>query len=397
MKSWVKCSILVCAALAAIEACPTHAQQLETARLNGYLYAAAVSPDGGYVVANTLRSVQNPDGSWDNAESVQVFESAGSMKQIKIIDLPSAQSVKDAPLGSGGAFVSYCDDGKYLVAYDKNGKLYVVDPSSYGIESVIELGLGDLHPHGVQGLVTIACSASSSLIAVAAHGGQFGLGLVKLFELTSGQLVAELNRGSFPAVIGAMSISPSGSKLAILFQNAEAPSKPIEDPNVGVYETTHLRVLNRFSTGDAAQDLILSGDSEAITLQGAVQSRNGGKRGLRVWNIETGKEERRLFDASRDVQDSISASLNGDRVLGYIPEIHNCLSCGGLEGQLQVKEQRFAVWDTRSGMEVFRSAAFGPILRSFPFQPHCTLSPDGNYVLVYWPSTEITPHLIPVH
>ena len=371
------------------------AQVLSSLKLDGYVYAAAVSPNGRDIAVNTLRSVQRADGSWDNTESVEVFQPAFS-KLISNVSFESAGLVKDAPLTTGGSFVGYCDDGKYLVVYDKNGALYVLNTVSYRIDTKVDLGLGALPLHGPQGgstKVDIACSAHNNSVAVAAHGGSFGAGLIKVFALPSGQLTAEFRHEPSPGQIRTISMSSNGSQLAVLLHNVQWPLKPIKEPNVEIFETKHLAITHQFSTGDAAQNLIFVGESEVATDQAVGERKSVGKRAVRLWNIESGAELKRFSDTKRDVQGSISTSANGEMVLGYIPELHTCALCNGLEGRVEVKEQRFAVWDKGTGVEVFRSDAFGPILR--PFQPQCVLSQDGKYVLVYWPSTEITPRVIP--
>ena len=124
-------------------------QQLTTIRLDEPMASAAVSPDGRYVAVNTGHSKQNADGSWNSTESIQVLQPASSSVVAKL-DVPSAAFLKDAPLSSTDGFVSYCDDGKYLVAYDLIGTLYVLNASSYRVES--KISLGNLRGHDSRGL-----------------------------------------------------------------------------------------------------------------------------------------------------------------------------------------------------------------------------------------------------
>jgi WD40 repeat protein len=368
------------------------AQALASSRLKGYVSAAAMSPDGRSIAIDVLSSVQNADGSWENVESIQVLDSKTS-RAVSTTPLSNASLVKDAPLGSGGAFVGYCDNAKALVAYDQNGLLYVMDASSHEMKSKIDLGLGELHSRrsdagAIQ--VIIACSTSSSTLAVAVHGGRFGAGLIKSFDLTNGELLAELNQESSGEIF-AISVSPNGSKLAILLRNQQSPLKPINGPNVTIYDLRDLRVRVRFSTGDVARDLVFCGDSEVATVQG-LAGRFAGRRAIQLWNVESGKEEKRLFDAHLDIQSPISASSNGELILGYIPKIRECALCNGLEGSVEVKEQRFAVWNTHTGQQIFRSDSFGPIIRSTT--PECILGQNGEIAIVYWPANDITPKLL---
>jgi hypothetical protein len=372
-------------------------QQLAGIRIDGQIYAAAVSPDGRYIAVNTVSFVQNAAGSWDNTDSIQILEPATS-KLVSRTHLMSAELTKE-PLTSTGAFVSYCDNGKRLVAYDKNDNLYVLNSSSYQVESKISLGLGNLRPHdnqtsGVQ--LMFSCSANSNLIALAVHGGRFGYGLIKLFDLASGDMLREIYQDSSSGQIGAISISSSGEKLAILLQNPQWPLKPFEGPNVDIRDAKHLSIIARLSTGDAPWNLAFSGEAEVVTDQLGVEDKSGraNKRVLRLWNVGSGKEEKRLSDPHLDIGGPISSSADGETILGYIPTYHECKFCNGLEGRREVKEQRFAVWKKSTGAEVFRSEPFGPVLQTFP--PQCILSQKGTSVMVFWPSREITPRVFPI-
>ncbi len=370
------------------------AQVLSSLRLDGYVYAADVSPDGQDIAVNTLRSEQQADGSWNNTEAIEIFQPSQA-KLVSNVRLESAGLVKDAPLTTGGSFVGYCDDGKYLIVYDKNGTLYVLSTVSYRIDAKVDLGFGALPLHGPGGgnaKVDVACSAHNNSIAIAAHGGSFGAGVIRIFAIPSGQLIAEFRQEPSQGQISAISMSSNGAQLAVLLHDAQWPLKPLREPNIKIFETKRLTLIHQFATNDAAQNLIFVGESEVATDQAVGESKSAGKRALRLWSALSGEEEKRFSDTKRDVQGSISASANGEELLGYIPDIRTCALCNGLEGGLEAKEQRFAIWNKNTGVQMFRSEAFGPILR--PFRPTCVLSQDGKYVLVYWPSTAITPRVI---
>jgi WD40 repeat protein len=367
--------------------------KLTTLRLDEPMASAAVSPNGHYIVVDTGRSVQKADGTWDSAESVQVLEPASS-KVVAKIDLPGAALLKDAPLSSTDGFLSYCDDGQYLVVYDLIGTLYVLNANSYQIESSI--ALGNLRGHDSQGTVlgiTVTCAARGNLIAVNAYGGRFGWGLVRLFDLRSGQQVAELRQDSSSgAEFSEISVSSSGSKLAILLKDPKW--KKINVPNVEIRETRSLKLLTGFSTHDVPRGLIFAGESEIVTVQEQPSGWSPPKQVLRLWDVESGKEERRFSDARFDVEGPISSSADGRRIVGSVIKYHECKLCNGLEGRIDVKEQRFAVWDKATGAEVFRSDPFGPIIE--PLGARCALSQNGGDVLVYWPDSQISPRLFPI-
>lgn len=370
-----------------------HAQpQLTAMRLGGPVDAATVSPDGRYVAATVLSATQKADGSWDYAESIQVYDPA-SARMISKTDIPSVARVKDGSL-FGTPFIGYCNNGKYLAAYDKISTLYVLNASSYQVESKINIGDWRAQGGGDQVLGTMmTCSAGGSVFAANGYGGRLGWGLVRLFDLTTGEQIAELHQNpSSGAEFGRISLSPNGSKLAILLKNPKWG--PIKGPNVEIRETKHLSLLNQFSTGDAPDDLIFSGESEIATVQGQKSARFASRRVIQLWNVESGKEEKRLSDTHRDVMGSVGSSANGAIILGYIPTYHDCALCNGLEGSHDLKEQRFAMWDKNTGSEVFRSEAFGPIVA--PISPSLVLSQNGAVVMVYWHAMNFAPKLFPI-
>lgn len=101
---------------------------------------------------------------------------------------------------------------------------------------------------------------------MAAHGGSFGAGLIKLFTLPSGAPIAEAKYGGLSKEIGSIAASPNGSKIAVLLKDPKWPLRTLSDPNVEVYETKRLSLLNRFSTGTAAQMLVFVNETKMFRL-----------------------------------------------------------------------------------------------------------------------------------
>jgi len=349
---------------------------------------AAVSPDGHLVAINLAHSVQSANGSWESTESVEVLELASS-KVVSKIDIPSAALLKNAPLSSTDGFVSYCGKGKYLVAYDLIGSLYVFDAQTYQVESKIELG--SLPRVGVIGKRTMSCSADGGIIAVNAHSGQLGPGLVRVFDLALGQQIAELRANPSGSEFTSISVSPNGSRLAVLVTNPGG--NRTSGPNVEIRETKAMKLLSSFSTGDVPRGMIFAGESEIVTVQ-QQPTRSSSRQVLRLWDIASGKQLRTFSDAHVGVDWPISASSDGNTILGYIPTYRECRFCNGLEGRREIKEQRFALWNKTTGTEIYRSEPFGPIVD--PLGPRCVLNQSGASVMVYWPDNVITPRLFPV-
>lgn len=384
-----RCVFTLVASLGSL-CCLGQAQSLDSIRLNGYVQTAAVSPDARYIAVVTLNSTQQTDGSWANAESVQVLE-PGTGKIVSSRALEHAALVRTGPLDPSSAFIRYCDEGKYLLAYDGNGEVDIFDSSSFALASQIDLVRQSGFSPGMH--VKVACSSASDSVAISLQGGRTGTGIVRVVEISSGKDIATWNEDRPSDEIKALSISQDGAKIALLLGNAQWPLRAPVGPNVEVRDTRHLEVLSQFSTADAPSGLLFAGNSAIATVQSSSGGRFSGKRGIVIWDAETGKEAMRLVDAHADVYGSIASSADGKLILGYIPEIHSCALCNGLEGRVEVKKQQFAVWDASTGKQVFRSESFGPVVR--PFQPECVLSAKGNVVMVYWPSTQTTPRIIP--
>jgi WD40 repeat protein len=394
--SFPNASCLICLGMAYILACGAYSvraqEKLTTTRLDAPMVTAAISPDGRFVAIDVGHSAQQKDGSWNNTEWIEVIEPPSSSTVVARVDLPSAALLKSAPVSSTDGFVGYCDNGKYLAAYDLIGTVYVLSTSTYRVES--KIAVGTLRAQDALGAVLgvrMACSASGSVFAVGAYGGRFGWGLVRLFSLTTGEQIAQLSQDSSSRKeFTAIDLSPSGSKLAILLQHADR--KTASGPNVQIRETQQLKLLGDFSTGDAPRGLAFAGESDILTVQ--EQPKGSSKQILRMWDVESGKEEKQFSDAYVGVDWPVSSSADGKTILGYIPTYHECRLCNALEGRREVKKQQFAVWNKSTGSEIFRSEPFGPIVD--PFGPRCILSQDGTVVMVYWPDNVITPRLFPI-
>jgi WD40 repeat protein len=371
----------------------THAQdELAKLRLDAPISIAAVSPDGRYVAANLGRSVQMADGSWKNNEFLEVLDLSAS-KVVARVDIPSVKLVSNAPAGLAGEFLGYCDSGKYLVSFDSINTVYVLDASSYRVESTFDLGGMTEPANGIGANVTMACSATAPLFAVGGYGGRLGVGVVRVYDIVSGKEVDEVRQdAAAEAEFGEIAISPDGSKLAILLKDRRWNEK-LKGPNIQIRDGKSLKLVSDFSTGDSPQGLIFAGESEVVTVN-EQPSRSSSKQALRLWDVQSGHEERQLADAQLDVEGPISSSANGRYILASIVKYHLCRFCNGMEGRLDVKQQKFAVWDKETGAQVFQSAPYGPIIEPLGARP--VVSQDGSTALVYWPHSGITPRLLPI-
>jgi len=365
--------------------CARSQQVLTRIRLDAPVATAAISPTGRLVAAVVGRSVQKSDGSWTNSEDLEVFDPSAA-KIIAKVEIPISGWTDSPPSFNG--FVGYCDSGRYLAAYDGLGTVYVVDPESYRVERTV--GLEKLPTRGALGMRRVACSSQASILLVSDAGSDYGWGHLAVYDIASGKLLSEARQNAQSGVeFGPVSISPNGSKAAVLLQNPRW--KLIEGPDVEIRNTRDLKVAGYISTGDLASDIAFAGNLQIVTSHGDGDPRPS-KNFLRLWNAETGKELRRFSDPQFVTEGAINASADGRKLIAGIVKYRVCHLCDGLEGRIDVKEQRFSVWETGTGAQLFRSEPLRPIIE--PVGALCILSQDGNAVLIEWPHSEITPRVI---
>jgi WD40 repeat protein len=358
-------------------------------RLDRPVVTGAISPDGQFIVVTLARSLQHADGSWESGESVQIIQNSTSRIVAKI-DIPSVSQLNEAPLSSDG-FVGFCDGGRYVIAYDLLGTVYILDSANYAVQRTINLG--DAPYRGALGLRRFACAANSEVLAVNESGGMYGWGHVRVFDLATGKQVSELTQSpSLGTEFSEIDIAPNGSLLVILLRRPNW--KRIDGPDVEIRNTRDLKLFRQLSTQDAPRGLAFAGDSTIVTVQEQPAGWRPPKQALRIWNIATGREERHLLDGLYDTGGPVSASSDGQNILGAVTRFSECHLCNGLEGRIDVKEQRFAVWRANTGAQAFRSEPFGPIIE--PFGARCVISQDGRFALIYWPDSEITPRVVPI-
>jgi WD40 repeat protein len=251
-----------------------------------------------------------------------------------------------------------------------------------------------LATHGALGIRRIACSSRASILAVNDARGNYGWGHLMVYDLASGKLLSELRQDSQSGVeFGAMSMTPNGSQIAVLLENPRW--KQIRGPDLEIRNARDLKQAIYISTDDMPSDVAFVGDSEIVTAHGdRAGDPRPSKNFLRLWDTRTGKELRRLSDPQLIAEGPINASSNGQKLIAEIVKYHICHLCDGLEGRVDVKEQRFAVWSTSTGRQLFRSNPFGPIIE--PLGALCILSDDGSAALIYWPHSEVTPKVVPI-
>lgn len=371
----------------------THAQDgLAKLRLDAPIATAAVSPDGRYVAANLGHSLQMADGNWKNNEFLEVLD-LSSAKVVARVDIPSVRLVSNAPAESAEGFASYCDDGKYLVNFDLINTVYVLNASSYRVEATFGIGNLTEPANGLGANITMACSARAPLFAVGGYGGRLGVGVIRIYDIVSGKQITEVRQDAVAeAEFGQIAISPDGSKLAILLKDRRWNEK-LKGPDIQIRDGNSLKLISDFSTGDSPQGLTFAGESEVVTVN-EQPTRSSSKQALRLWDVRSGREERQLADAQLDVEGPISSSANGRYILASVIKYHFCIFCNGMEGRMDVKQQKFAVWDKEAGAEVFQSAHYDPIIEPLGARP--VLSQDGSTAFVYWPDSTITPRIYPI-
>ena len=388
-----RCPILALLLTLVCTDAPSAAQeQLSGQHLSASVETAAMSSNNRQIAALTLASNEKTSGVWEYVESIQVFDSASS-KVLAVLMLPSASKISDRSLSSID-FIDYCDDGRYVVAFDKIDTLYVFDTSTYALKS--RMDIGDLRSQkGANQILggRIHCSSHSDVVAVNVYGGSAGWGVLKVFSLATGRELAEVKQdSSLGQEFSDMDLAEDGSSVALLLRNPKHQKEHDFEPNIQIRDTKALKVLSSFSTGDEARGLIFAGSSKLITVPQQSSGKAHDKGSLCIWDLSAKKQLGQLSDANAAVNAPVSSSASGDRVAGDVSVLHECKLCNGLEGRVDVAEQRYGVWDTQSGKEILRSDPFGPKLQ--PIQPIYKISQDGKTLMIYWHGMDIMPRMV---
>lgn len=376
--------------------------------LRGDPYSVTISPDGSTVA--TLGFVSGAP-----ADAIEIWD-VTSGHEVNKVYLPKVSWDKGGQLRVS-PLLQFCDQGKYLAAFDRLNKIYIIDTKDYTVHAAIalaEIPVG-LHQGGtprplreVSGYnaIELSCSAGSAFAALRVWMN--GKNVVKVFDFDAGAETADLTE-SFDGIQGdGVAISPDGSKVAADVWNMQ-PAGPYDeyDEVAEVVDRASGKLIQRLDFGDRKglnrYQLSFSGENALVVGLPLCQkvmcddSVMPYGRTIRVLEPQS-KEQIKTFGAEgAEAYRFSGASADGREVFGYTGVEKFCRDCNGVSGELKITNARFTVWDRESGKILVRS----PKLRVQQHKchwlvlgacedsesvPDLQLSDNGKSVVALWPN-----------
>ena len=225
------------------------------------------------------------------------------------------------------------------------------------------------------------------------------------------------------ARIGGLGWAPDGSSLALTLQTgpgedpvaqAFCPERKV-DHNVLILDSASGHVLSGLSTGDVAGPICLGPRHEVFTAPYHFFYARSGDQKAKVWNAQTGTVERTIACPGRDVHDVLVLSRDASLLVGYVGKERFGFSWRSMQDLPENLDERFALWDARSGDFLRISPSFAPLthpagthpgekqdlgwlppalrklgerltrVQAAPGKPQVQVAADGSKVLVSWP------------
>jgi hypothetical protein len=225
------------------------------------------------------------------------------------------------------------------------------------------------------------------------------------------------------ARIGGLGWSPDGSSLVLTLQTgpgedpvaqAFCPERKVEH-NVLILDSASGRVLSALNTGDVAGPVCLGPRHEVFTAPFHFFYQKTSAEKAKVWNAQTGAVERTIACPGRDVHDVLALSRDAGVLVGYVGKEKFGYSWRTMEDLPENVDERFAMWDARSGDLLRISPSFAPLThaagtqsgskldlgrlppalrklsdrimggQAAPGKPQLQVAADGSKVLVSWP------------
>jgi hypothetical protein len=371
------------------------------------LKGAALSPDGQQV-AVAYFSHLNADPKGEIALRLQIWnvgtQEPIASKQLYVTVPKTPLSVYDP--GPEG-FVQYCDHGSGIMVADLNGTLYYLN--SQTLEGVHATATENPAP-GRDIPRRISCAANSPR-AVIAFGGIFlsryydnpfyddyGSGLVRLYDLTSGTLLKQWDTTEGPNGFGDVAISPSGNQIAVSHIPHTAGLRPkASKSSPSAPNTKDTRDVEVFDVGSGKKTLQINTGRwhwpGRISFVGETQIASDDTRmpqplypqpRIKLWDSSNGKLIREFADPKVGARRFVGASSDGQVILGYIPKEQG----GG--DWARTLEHRFRLWNAATGSIIATSPRFHAHPDSTGrrwdqgVDPSMELSDNGRAVIVYW-------------
>jgi WD40 repeat protein len=329
-------------------------------------------------------------------------------------------SVRAGPEGGASSF-SASQARLHVLAADDLRELRSVDlqlasdPRTLGVSDL------EVSPGGERIAVALAPIDFSIGFGNGASCQAFQGSEARVYDLRTG---GELWKAPFEnARIGGLGWAPDGSSLALTLQTGPGPDPVAQafcperkvDHNVLIFDAASGHVLSGLNTGDVAGPICLGPRHEVFTAPYHFFYAKSVAQKATVWNAKTGAVERTIACPGRDVHDVLALSHDASLLVGYVGKEQFGYSWRTMQDLPENLDERFALWDARSGDLIRISPSFAPLThpagkqpaekqdlgwlppalrklgeritrtQAAPGKPQVQVAADGSKVLVSWP------------
>jgi len=419
---------------------------------SGVPLAAALSPDGRRVAVLAIVPPSS-QGAGPYPLTLQIWDADQltllTSREVAVPRQPQGESSSaDRELAPLGCVVRYAGNGGALVVSEggaqvgpeagtsslsrSQARLHVLAADDLRELRSVDLELAP-DPRTL-GITDIQVSPGGDRIAVALSPIDFSVGFgngapcqafqggeARAYDSASGR---ELWKAPFEnGRIGGLGWAPDRSSLALTLQTgpgedpvaqAFCPERKV-DHNVLILDSASGQVLSGLDTRDVAGPVCLGPRHEVFTAPyHFFYAQTSGEK-AKVWNAQTGAVVRTIACSGRDVHDALVLSGDGKVLVGYVGKEKFGYSWRTMQDLPENVDEKFAVWDARSGDLLHISPSFVPLTHSAggqsgskldlgwlppalrklsdrltrvqeaPGKPQLQVSADGSKILVSWP------------
>lgn len=376
----------------------------------------AISPDGRLVAhfGTGIWPTRHFDG-----KTLQFF-SVSPTREVASIRV-SADLDHGPELGSSDR-LQFCDQGKFLIAFEDSDNVNVVDTNNFHMQTTISLKVvkeafrakalkkpkGSLY--GAGQLIYARCAANAPLAVFYIGIPSLELGDIKLFDLQTGSEIAGFDNLSSPILLAGIAISPSGSSVALVNEVVLPGAQPIQTARdtVTVINVANHSISRRFYVESGAplqrEPIAYAGD-HSIVLQlnefrPYVPSAGGvvgtdEESSIHLFDISTGAEIRTITEPSANSFTLRGVSADGRIILTSAERWRHCIFCKQLSAEVVVTDARFILWDSTNGQAIAEYSNLHLVHHSCPWlaigsctpwdeAPEIALNQIGNAVIASW-------------
>jgi hypothetical protein len=286
----------------------------------------------------------------------------------------------------GTSYLSESDARLHVVAAADLREIRSIDLDLSSETTVYEPTDIQVSPGGDR--IAVALSPIDLLIGLGAGASckAFQGSEARVYDLGTGQT---LWKAPFEgARIGGVGWAPDGSRLTLTLQSAQVgdtssqgafcPEQKI-DKSLLILDSASGRVLLGINTGDLAGPVCFGLHDEVFTAPFHFFYGNSSGEKVKVWNAKTGALQRTIGCPGRDVHDLLALSRDASVLVGYVGKEKFGYSWHAMQDMAENVDQRFAVWDARTGALIRISPNLAPLIR--PSGRRARLKDENSWLL----------------